>query len=340
MKHKSVALGFSGGMDSITAARRLLSDGYDVKAVTLDMLGEQSMVDSAASAAQEVGVEHYVRYVGEDFRSLIIDYFAQSYMAGCTPAPCTLCNPLIKWRHLALIADELSVEAIATGHYFRVEQYNNRYYVARAADNTKDQSYYLWGLSQSLLSRVLTPMGDVLKADVKRNFVGKGESMGLCFLQGQSYRDFLMQHYPMALRKGDIVNMSGVVVGKHDGISFYTIGQKRGLDIVGEQRCIVAIDAASNRLIVGDNADLYHATLEIKQCNIIDIDEVLSANDITVIIRGIGRNPQGYARRVEPIEGGFRIQLDDPAWAAAKGQPVVLYRQNRVIGGGILNNSY
>ena len=102
----------------------------------------------------------------------------------------------------------------------------------------------------------------------------------------------------------------------------------------------MAIDAASNRLIVGDNADLYHATLEIKQCNIIDIDEVLSANDITVIIRGIGRNPQGYARRVEPIEGGFRIQLDDPAWAAAKGQPVVLYRQNRVIGGGILNNSY
>ena len=340
MKHRGVALGFSGGMDSITAARRLLSDGYDVKAVTLDMLGEQSMVESAASSAREVGVEHYVRYVGEDFQSLIIDYFAQSYMSGCTPAPCTLCNPLIKWRHLASVADELSVEAIATGHYFRIEQYNNRYYVARAADTTKDQSYYLWGLPSSLLERVITPMGDVLKVDVKRNFVGKGESMSLCFLQGQSYRDFLSRHYPMALRKGDIVNMSGVVVGKHDGIAFYTIGQKRGLDIVGEQRCIVAIDAASNRLIVGDNADLYHATLEIKQCNIIDIDEVLSANDITVIIRGIGRNPQGYARRVEPIEGGFRIQLDDPAWAAAKGQPVVLYRHNRVIGGGILNNSY
>lgn len=173
-----------------------------------------------------------------------------------------------------------------------------------------------------------------MKSEIKARFEDKRESMGLCFLQGRSCREFMERRYPAASRGGEIVDKQGRAVGRHDGIAFYTLGQKRGLDgVVG--RPVVAIDAERNRLVVGDDADLYYETLEIGECNFVDEEEFLTADDIEVVIRGVGRNPEGRMRRAERIAGGYRILLGGAAWAPAAGQPVVFYRGDRVIGGGI-----
>ena len=334
---KRVVLGFSGGIDSMTAVRLLQSE-YEVEALTLNTTGDEAMLATAAERAQALGIGHHTLDVRAEFKASIIDYFTQSYMSGRTPAPCSVCNPLIKWRYLVAEADRLGVEYVATGHYFNIERYNNHLYVARADDARKDQSYYLWALSQDVLQRALTPMGHIIKEDIRQNFADRRESMGLCFLQGVTYREFITQHHPEAACAGEVVDTDGQVVGRHDGIAFYTIGQKRGFECSKTGVAIVAIDNQRNRLVVGPNADLYHHTLEVAGCNIVDKEEFIASTDVSIVIRGIGRNPEGFLRKVEPTERGYRLLLDDAAWAPAVGQPVVFYRQNRVIGGGIIEH--
>lgn len=336
---ESVLLAFSGGMDSRTAARLLLEE-YEVESLTLDTTGDADLLLSAKRYATELGIEHSSLDVQAEFRHRIIDYFTDSYAAGRTPAPCTVCNPMIKWRYLIDEADRRGIEHVATGHYFNIERYNNYLYVARADDSRKDQSYYLWGLSQHVLQRALTPMGHVIKDNIRSGFTHAKESMGLCFLRGESYRDYIGRTQPALTLKGDVVDTEGRKVGSHAGVAFYTIGQKRGFECELTGVAVVGIDAAMNRIIVGKDAELYHSTLEINNCNIVDKEEFMQANDVRVVIRGIGRNPQEYMRRAEPAGEGYRIHLNDPAWAPAAGQPVVFYRQNRVIGGGIVERYY
>ena len=336
---ESVLLAFSGGMDSRTAARLLLEE-YEVESLTLDTTGDADLLLSAKRYATELGIEHSSLDVQAEFRHRIIDYFTDSYAAGRTPAPCTVCNPMIKWRYLIDEADRRGIEHVATGHYFNIERYNNHLYVARADDSRKDQSYYLWGLSQHVLQRALTPMGHVIKDNIRSGFMHAKESMGLCFLRGESYRDYISRTQPALTLKGDVVDTEGRKVGSHAGVAFYTIGQKRGFECELSGVAVVGIDAAMNRIIVGKDAELYHSTLEINDCNIVDKEEFMQANDVRVVIRGIGRNPEEYMHRAEPAGEGYRIHLSDPAWAPAAGQPVVFYRQNRVIGGGIVERYY
>ncbi len=340
MARPIVVLGFSGGIDSSTAASILLDEGYDVRAVMLDTMADKDLLARAQERADRIGVEFKSVDVSEDFRHHIIDYFAESYLAGRTPAPCTVCNPIIKWRHLTAVADQVGATAVATGHYFNIVQHNGFHYVARADDRRKDQSYYLWGLPQSTLRRALTPMGHIIKEDIKHHFADQRESMGLCFLAGRSYRTFMAERYPESLRSGEIIDRDGNVVGHHEGVAFYTIGQKRGFDSSIAGVSIVEIDATTNRLIVGCGDELYHSTLEISQCNIVDPQEFTSYDNISVVIRGIGRNPEEYMLRAEPTPYGYRIHLGSPAWAPAAGQPVVFYRDERVIGGGIIERYY
>lgn len=335
--NKRVLLGFSGGIDSMTAVR-LLQAEYDVEALTLNTTGDRTMLSTAAERAQTLGIGYRTLDVQAEFKESIIDYFTQSYMSGCTPAPCSVCNPLIKWRYLVAEADRLGIEYVATGHYFNIVRYNNHLYVARANDSRKDQSYYLWALGQDTLQRALTPMGQIIKEEIRHNFADRRESMGLCFLQGVTYREFITRHHPEAACEGEVVDTEGRVVGRHEGIAFYTIGQKRGFECSITGVSIVAIDSSRNRLVVGSNTALYHHTLEINRCNIVDEEELVDSSDVSVVIRGIGRNPEGFLRKVEPTERGFRLLLDDAAWAPAVGQPVVFYRQNRVIGGGFIEH--
>lgn len=338
----SVVLGFSGGIDSVTAVSLLQQSFKRVVTVTLDTIGDEAMLCRAAESAKRLGVEHIALDVREEFSRQIIDYFVDSYARGSTPAPCTVCNSAIKWHYLARVADELGIENIATGHYFNVVKHNDLYYVSRAKDSAKDQSYYLWGLGQDILRRVVTPMGQIIKQDIKQNFSDKSESMGICFLRGQSYRDFITRHRAEIAVRGDVVNGEGAVVGSHDGVAFYTIGQKRGFELHDSVcgKSIIGICAERNELRVGGESDLLKLMLEIEQCNIVDYNELLSADDISVVVRGIGRNPAGYIQSAERADFGVRITLAEPAWALAVGQPIVLYRQGRVIGGGFLRDSY
>ena len=330
---QSVLLGFSGGIDSCTSALRLIAEGYHVVALTIDTMGDEALLHKARTKAEEIGAEWLMYDAREEFKREIIDYFCQEYAMGHTPAPCTRCNPLIKWRTLLNEANRLGIKHIATGHYFNIERRYERYYVTKGVDESKDQSYYLWGLSQEILSRAITPMGNAIKSDVKQAFKDKSESMGICFLNGLPYAEFLKEH-SVEMTEGDVVNESGTKCGTHNGIARYTIGQRRGIGIP-EGRRVIGIDASHNQIIVGANERLFHHNIEIAECNVVDCEELLTATDITIKIRGIGRNPQ-LPVTVRPTDNGYAITTQDPAWAPAVGQPLVFYRNNWVIGGGIV----
>lgn len=344
---KGIILGFSGGIDSCAAARRLMDQGWLVTGLTLDMTGDRHITDQARERAEEIGIPLIVKDIRAEF-SAIKDYFVNSYADGRTPAPCTLCNTMIKWPSLVEEADRLGIQAVATGHYFKTVQYNGRMYVCRADDRTKDQSYYLWGLPQSTLKRIVTPLGDIFKSDLISKAPSRRESMGICFLKGMPYGQYVAACRPDTLQRGLIIDTEGRIVGSHDGVAFYTTGQKRGFELDynavrsgnGNGMRIVAIDAARNRIVVGREPELYYSTLEVGGYNIVDIDELLSSSDIEVVIRGIGRNPEGYMRKAELVGDRIRITLGSPAWAPAIGQPAVFYRGDRVIGGGIIEKYY
>ncbi|MFI3317210.1 MAG: tRNA-specific 2-thiouridylase [Rikenellaceae bacterium] len=336
MSSKKVVLGFSGGVDSLEAVDILQSQGFEVVALTLDMCGDEALVAQARASAVACGVKFDSINCQELFGREIKEYFISEYISGRTPAPCTRCNPLIKWRLLAEYARANNIFHIATGHYFRIEEHNGKLYVARAADRRKDQSYYLWGLKQETLQRAITPMADIIKEHI--NTTKRKESMGVCFLEGRPYSQYLRRECG-EMAHGDIVNKDGHIVGRHNGLAYYTVGQKRGEGIPSGS-LIIGLDNNRNSLIIGQDKDLYHMHLHIEDCNIIDECELLNSSDITVIIRGIGRNPEGYAKGIERVGSGYKITLSSPAWACAAGQPVVLYRGDRVIGGGYLESSY
>lgn len=331
----SVLLGFSGGIDSTMSARLLSEAGYRVVALTIDTTGDGAMLEKAERVASELGIEWYAFDAKALFEHEIIDYFCMEYTLGRTPAPCTRCNTHIKWRILLEEANRLGIKHIATGHYFRIEHHNGNYYVAKGLDSAKDQSYYLWGLTQEVLSRAITPMGALIKSEIKEGFRDKRESMGICFLGGQPYAEFLKRR-GINPTEGNILNSCGEACGRHNGIIHYTIGQRRGVGIPEGKR-VMEICANTNNIIVGEKADLYKSKLIITNCNIVDESELLTASDITVKIRGIGINPElpvSVARHGE----GYLITTPDKAFAPAKGQPLVLYRNNLVIGGGIVES--
>lgn len=330
---KSVVLGFSGGIDSCTAAQRLRDEGYRVVALTINTNNDQNLLDTAKTKAQEIGIEWHAYDATVRFKRDIIDYFTSSYANGHTPAPCTLCNTRIKWPILCEVADSLGIYHIATGHYLDIVERNGHLYIARALDSNKDQSYYLWGVGEETLRRMLTPMRQVLKSDIRENFTNKKESMGICFLNGRHYTEFLSSQ-GIVLSSGDIVNNLFEVVGQHNGIARYTIGQRRGVGIPEGLR-VIDLDATNNRLIVGENRELYKQKLYIVNHRITNPEELLSADDITIMIRGIGRNPE-HPVRVKRHNDGYCVTCDDPAWAPAIGQPLVFYRNDLVIGGGII----
>lgn len=326
-------LGFSGGIDSCTSVQRLRNMGYQPVALTIDTIGDDTMLASARERARALDIEWHAYDAREAFQRDIIDYFCSEYSQGHTPAPCTRCNTHIKWRILASVANTMDIKYIATGHYFNVVERNNHYYVAKGVDSSKDQSYYLWGLDQEILRRALTPMGNAIKSDVKRDFEDKRESMGVCFLQGAPYADFLARN-GVKMTEGEVVTSDGRVCGCHNGIARYTIGQRRG-EGIPEGMCVVGIEVEHNRLVVGNKSMLHYHRLMVAGCNIVDESELLSALDVTIKIRGIGRNPQ-LPVAVERCEGGYIVTTEDSAFAPAVGQPLVFYRDNLVIGGGIV----
>lgn len=340
----TVAVGLSGGVDSLVTVLLLRAQGYKVVGVHLQLWGEEHR-EEVARLCDRLQIE-LVYYDGKAaFRERVVDSFVKEYLAGRTPNPCTVCNNLVKWNLLAEVADSLGIEKLATGHYVQIVRKHTGWYIKKGEDTHKDQSYFLWGLKQDILSRTLTPLGTYTKIQVKTyaesngygEMVRKKESMGICFLEGKDYRYFIRHHCsdPSLIQEGDIVDGTGNIVGRHTGLLNYTIGQKKDMPVCnGQSLYVAAIDAGHNRIIAGGKPELYRNHLVVTDVNMVCPEEIC-AEDITVKVRGLGLNPEGYAALERQADSSVCVRLSSPAWAVAPGQPVAFYRNNLLIGGGI-----
>lgn len=341
---ETVAVGLSGGIDSFVTALMLRRQGYKVVGVYLQLWREEGEKE-IAGLCEKLGIE-YVCYNGKTvFREQVVDLFVREYLAGRTPNPCTVCNHLVKWKLLAEVADRLGIDKLATGHYVCISRRKTGWYIKKGKDIHKDQSYFLWGVEQDILSRTLTPLGTYTKAEVKAyaeangypEMARKKESMSICFLEGKDYRDFIRDYCqsPERMKEGDIVDAEGVIIGRHNGLLNYTIGQKRGMPLCGERPLYAThIDVENNRIVAGLKADLFQDHLFVTDVNMVCPEEIQAGN-ISVKVRGLGLNPEGPAILELQPDHSLLVRLSSPAWAVASGQPVAFYREDWLIGGGI-----
>jgi tRNA-specific 2-thiouridylase len=348
-----VVVGMSGGVDSSAALALLLEQGYDVIGVTLKLwpqdcvsraedkcCGPQAVSDARA-VAHKLGVPFYLVDEAEDFQKEVIHYFAEEYRAGRTPNPCVMCNEKLKFGTLIRRARQLGAEWVATGHYARVaDGPDGRRLLLRGRDPRKDQSYFLFSLRQDQLARILFPLGELTKAetrDVARSCdlktAGKEESMEICFVPDNDYGKFLRQANLVKSHRGEIVDLRGKVLGEHDGIEFFTIGQRRGLGISSPRPLyVVDLDAARNRVVVGDETALERDSFDIARCNWIPFASPPAEFECLARIR---YNHPGAPAIVSPQpDGTARVRLREPQRAITPGQACVFYQDDLVVGGG------
>ena len=361
---KRVLLGMSGGIDSTVSAMLLLEQGYEVVGVTFrtfDSIKESCLarekgccsVESIMEAkhnAERMGFEHHIVDFRETFRQCVIQNFIDEYMSGRTPNPCVLCNSHIKWGELMRVADELGCDYIATGHYARICERDGHVYLATAADEHKDQTYFLWMLTEEQLRRTIFPLGNLTKDQVREiarqhgyvRLAEKKESQEICFVTDNDYRSFLRANVPdydERVHAGEYVDRDGNVLGQHLGYVNYTIGQRKGLGIALGQRAFVThIDAATNRVTLGANDDLYATELRFRVVKLPTTNDQLPTTNDPIYAKVRYRS-----QAVEIINQKFEIKnntgslcFSEPVWGITPGQSVVLYQDGLVIGGGII----
>ena len=355
-KEKRVLVGMSGGIDSSATCIMLQEQGYEVVGVTMrtwDVASqfatssqeEPNFILEARALAQKLGIEHHVADVREEFKQVIVKYFIDEYLQGRTPNPCVMCNPLFKERLLCEWADKTGCAWISTGHYCRLEERNGNRYIVAGDDITKDQSYFLWRLPQEILRRFLFPLGNYTKQEVReylkqKGFEAKakdGESMEVCFIEGD-YRDFLRQQIPdldTRIGPGYFVDNKGVKIGQHKGFPYYTIGQRKGLGIaLGHPAHVLRINAEKNTVMLGTAEDLKTEYMLTEDALLIDPNEVLQCENLTVRIR---YRSKPIPCQVLPLENGqLLVRFLGEASAIAPGQSAVFYDGQRVLGGAFI----
>ncbi len=341
MKGK-VVVGMSGGVDSFVSALMLKREGYEVVGVNLK-LWESSDLTEVRKICQQLEIPLLIRGGEKLFREKVVNYFIEDYRVGKTPSPCCICNSYVKWELLNQVAEEVGASWVATGHYVRIVEVNGRRYLCKGVDPQKDQSYFLWGIPHHILAKVLTPLGDFCKHVVKAWAIENGyeqmakrrESMGVCFLCGSNYRDFIRKYGYINEFVGNILNLSGEIIGTHNGIHNYTVGQKQGLPVVnGKPLYVVELDVQRNVVIAGTKDDLWCDTIYLNRVQLVELDDL--NRRITVKVRGIGLNPEGLVKIVLLPDNCACVHLSKPAWAVAPGQPVVFFHGDLVIGGGFV----
>ncbi|MCQ2270307.1 MAG: tRNA 2-thiouridine(34) synthase MnmA [Bacteroidales bacterium] len=355
-----VLMAMSGGIDSSVAAMLLLEQGYELIGVTFRTYDSQltsgccsiDAVSEAAKLAAKLGIEHHVADFRQVFKEHVVCNFIDEYMHGRTPNPCVLCNSSIKWGFLWEQAQKLGCEYIATGHYARIKELNGHWYLATAADTLKDQTYFLWMLTEDNLKHTIFPLGDFTKTEVREMAAQRGferlskkeESQEICFIPDNDYRQFLAQHvsdFENRCQAGDFLDITGKKVGRHEGFPNYTIGQRKGLKVAfGVPKYVVHIDSEKNTVTLGDREDLEALQVRARQCKLTDRER-------------ISRNPHCLARiryrsaatpaniQIEAAEGqdelsNIKLTFENPVWGVTPGQSLVLYQDGLVIGGGII----
>ncbi len=346
---KKVVVGLSGGVDSSTAAAILHHQGYEVIGLTLWLMKgkgqccSEGMID-AADICEQLGVPHQVVDIRDIFQTHIVDYLVTGYSAGITPLPCSQCNKTVKFGPMVQYArEELGCDRIATGHYAQInyDQATGRYQLLRAVDRNKDQSYFLYDLSQDLLAASIFPLGELEKADTRRiaaeyglKTADKPESQDLCLVESNgSMRAFLDKY--LAPKTGDIVDTAGKVLGQHDGVHHYTIGQRKGLGIAApEPLYVIELDAVNNKVIVGDRTKVTQPECTVGRVNWVSIAEPSTPIHAEVQIR-YRSTPTPVT--VIPLENSrVRLVFDEPQFSITPGQAAVWYDGEKVLGGGII----
>ena len=336
----------SGGTDSSVAALLLQDAGYEVVGVTFrfyEKEGSTEYLDDARDLCQHLGIQHIVSDQRELFQSTIIDYFVSEYMVGHTPVPCTLCNNYLKWPLLCKIADEMGIYHVATGHYVQKQNIDGFWHITNGADEDKNQSFFLWGLPQDILERVVLPMGSLTKQRVReiaeeRGFLKvakKRDSLGVCFCP-MDYRTFLRDRVPAeAIQRGKFVDVNGDFIAWHEGYPFYTIGQRRGLGVDLNQAVFVKeIVPSENKVVLGDLKSLERTEMRLKDWNIINPAQLLDKDDVIVKIRY--RKQENRCTVTLLPDNTLYVKLHEPLAAIAPGQAAALYRGDVVLGGGII----
>lgn len=365
-ENKRVLLGMSGGTDSSVAAMRLLEAGYEVTGVTFrfyELNDSTEYLEDARHLAERLGIRHITYDAREIFREQIIEYFVQEYMVGHTPVPCTLCNNYLKWPLLSKIADEMGIFYIATGHYVRKVKVDDTYYITYAVDSDKDQTFFLWGLKQDILRRMLLPMGDITKVEARAFAAERGfqkvavkrDSLGVCFCP-MDYRSFLKkwlvsncqsqvsvgqpqvsagQTWSTEVRRGRFVDEKGDFIAWHEGYPFYTVGQRRGLGVHLNRAVFVKeIRPEKNEVVLASLQALEKTEMLLKDWNIVNRERLLGHADIIVKIRY--RKQENHCTVTVTTDNFLHVQLHEPLTAIASGQAAAFYKDGLLLGGGII----
>jgi tRNA-specific 2-thiouridylase len=338
----------SGGVDSSVTAALLLQQGLAVEGVTMKLAaGLCCDIGSAQAVSHHLGIPHRMIDAQAEFSRNIIQDFISEYRHGRTPNPCIRCNDLVKFQLLLEYARTNGFDYLATGHYARIEQdqATSRYLLKKGIDAGKDQSYFLYRLTQEQMKDLLFPLGEMLKVEV-RKLAGKlalpaaerPESQEICFVPGDNYRSFLKEHAPETLRPGEMVMTDGKVVGRHDGIAFFTVGQRRKLGVAaGERLYVVRIEPKTNKVVLGKLSELQTKEMTVSSPNFIPTDELHTPMNVTVKIRY--RSPLVPAV-IEPEGAGrVRVVFDKAVSGVCPGQAAVFYDGDIVVGGGTIEAS-
>lgn len=340
-KGMKAAVAMSGGVDSSLTAALLIERGFEVIGLTMQLTDDQtSAVGDARRVCDFLGIDHHVVDLRAEFQTHVVNYFVDEYLNGRTPNPCVECNKFIKFGALFDYAMELGVDYFSTGHYARVEKIGEKFYLSKAADIKKDQSYVLYNLRAEQLPKIILPLGAFSKDETRARAAAMGlpvahkpDSQEICFVPDDDYKKFLRSHASSeaaALTAGSIVDIDGKILGEHNGAAFYTIGQRKGLGIANpEPLYVVATDPLNRRVIVGRSHELFSTTLTV--------DDVHWIYPVELPLRAEAKIR--YSPRVAPcivrsIDNRLAVEFDEPQRAITCGQSIVFYDERIVLGGG------
>lgn len=347
--NKKALIAMSGGVDSSVSALLMQQQGYECVGATMSLFkkstcGGEDDVRDAAKVCADLGMEHHVINFADSFQDKVIKRFIDAYTHGRTPNPCVDCNRHLKFGKLFAKAQELGCEYVVTGHYVRVrfDEAKGRYLLLKGADPKKDQSYVLYSLTQEQLAHAQFPLGEYCKTEIRDIAEGHGfanarkhDSQDICFVENGKYAEFIEKKTGRKFKSGDFVDVEGNVLGRHKGIIYYTVGQRKGLGLALPQPMYVKeIDVVNNKVILATNDQLFSSHVVAKDINLIDCDRITEPRRLKARIRY--HHVEQWATVTQPDEDTLVVDFDEPQRAITKGQSLVLYEDDVVVGGGTI----